>query len=168
MKYTFNQQQANISKASAYPKQEPDPKHIDVSRKKIHVPQKLELRDLSKADLNPLYSWKPQKTTTGPIFWFHAGQLPVPGAVLIGGMTRGAQCCAGRTGWLSCPHPLAGLWGPSVPSATARPLNTNHICFLQPSWSCKPPTKGEKPLEWGRKLEGSRSRKELRYFEIEM
>lgn len=76
MKYTFNQLQANISKASAYPNQGPDPKHIDVSRKKIHAPQKLELRNLSKADLNPLYSWKPQKTTTGPIFWFHAGQPP--------------------------------------------------------------------------------------------
>lgn len=168
MKYTFNQQQANISKASAYPNQGPDPKHIDVRRKNIHAPQKLELRNLSKADLNPLYSWKPQKTTTGPIFWFHAGQLPVPGTVLIGGMTRGAQHCAKRTGWLSCPHPLAELWGTRSPLPTMWPLNTNHVCFLQPSWSCKLPTEGEKPLEWGRKLKGSRSRKEVRCFGTEM
>lgn len=87
MKYTFNQQQANISKESAYPNKGPDSKHIDVSRKKIHAPQKLKLRNLSKADPNPLYSWKPQKTKTGPIFWLQAGHLPTTGAVLIGDMT---------------------------------------------------------------------------------
>lgn len=133
MKYTFNQQQANISKASAYPNQGPDPKHIDVSRKKIRAPQKLELRNLSKADLNPLCSWKPQKPTTGPIFWFPAGQVPVPGAVRVGGMTRGAQCCAGRTGQggTAVPSP-AGLWG------------TSHSAPLH-SWGCKLPTEQQKP-----------------------
>lgn len=77
MKYTFNQIQANISKGLAYPNKTPDSKHIDVSRKKIHAPQKLKLRNLSKADLNPLYSWKPQKTKTGPIFCLQAGHLPI-------------------------------------------------------------------------------------------
>lgn len=134
MKYTFNQQQANISKASAYPNQGPDPKHIDVSRKKIRAPQKLELRNLSKADLNPLSSWKPQKPTTGPIFWFPAGQVPVPGAVRVGGMTRGAQCCAGRTGQgraaQLCPA-LQGCGAPATlplctPEAANCPLNSRN------------------------------------------
>ena len=53
----------------------------------MHAPQKLKPRNLSKADLNPLYSWKPQKTKTGAIFWLQAGDLSITGAVLIGDMT---------------------------------------------------------------------------------
>lgn len=110
MKYTFNQQQANISKESVFPNKGPYPKHIDVSRKKIHAPQKLKLRNLSKADLNPLYSWKPQKTKTGPIFWFGAGHLPITGAVLLVTWPREAQhCAAGGLGGWATPWHLAGL-----------------------------------------------------------